>query len=87
MPNSLRAKVKHLAYKGILTQKESDKIRDALLKQKPQKWEVESYGIHNIYKCHNCKEYRMLIEGTPKDKNYNYCPQCGQKLKWEDAQE
>lgn len=86
MPNSLRAKVKHLAYKGILTQKESDKIRDVLLKQKPQKWEVETddYMMQDIYKCPSCKEYWVLMEGTPKDNDYNYCPRCGQKLKWEE---
>lgn len=87
MPNSLRAKVKHLAYKGILTQKESDKIRDALLKQKPKNWESAFDGFQDIYKCPNCKEYWLLVEGTPKDNDYNYCMRCGQKLKLEDAQE
>lgn len=75
MPNSLRAKVKHLAHKGILKQSESDKIRAALLKQKGALAET-CYGLTTD--CPACKKTIVL---TPK-----YCTECGQKLKYEEQE-
>lgn len=41
--------------------------------------EVEEYdGI--CYQCSNCKEEYILIDGTPKDNGYNYCPNCRAKM-------
>ncbi len=34
------------------------------------------------YECTNCKEDWFLPDGTPKDNNYNYCPNCGFKIKY-----
>lgn len=31
--------------------------------------------------CSNCKDIFMLLEGTPKDNDYNYCPNCGVFMK------
>lgn len=56
----------------------------ALEKQVPMKWVVEEYWDDVIYQCPACKEYWALMEGTPKDNEYNYCPNCGQKLDWGD---
>lgn len=84
MPNSLRAKVKHLAYKGILTQKESDKIRDALLKQKPQKWGYRIEWMHVVYICPSCDKNLALTDEPPEYNDFYYCPKCGQRLKWEE---
>ena len=34
-----------------------------------------------IYECNNCNEEWTFEEGTPKDNSYNYCPNCGAKIK------
>lgn len=34
----------------------------------------------NTYACSICKEPYMLIEGTPEDNKYNFCPNCGAKM-------
>lgn len=39
----------------------------------------------NSYCCSVCNTAYMLIEGTPKDNGYKYCPNCGAKLE-EDAE-
>lgn len=57
-------------------------ILKALEKQEPKKW-LLNFDINgdSIYRCENCKEDFVLIDGTPKDNNYNFCPCCGQCLK------
>ena len=32
------------------------------------------------WKCGNCSELWTLIEGTPEDNLYRYCPNCGAKI-------
>lgn len=56
-------------------------ILKALEKQEPKKW-LFQFDINGdpIYMCENCKENFVLIDGTPKDNNYTYCPCCGQCL-------
>lgn len=34
----------------------------------------------NIYDT-SCRNPHILIEGTPKENNYVYCPYCGKKIK------
>lgn len=34
----------------------------------------------NVYDT-NCRNPHILIEGTPKENNYEYCPYCGKKIK------
>lgn len=31
----------------------------------------------DTWECSECKDVFILLEGTPKDNNYNYCPNCG----------
>lgn len=33
-----------------------------------------------VYRCSECKELFCIIEGTPKDNEYNYCPHCGCRM-------
>ena len=35
------------------------------------------------YECSNCKTEFVLIEGTPEDNEYNFCPNCGAKMQKE----
>ena len=34
----------------------------------------------NTYKCSACGEIQMLIDGTPKENGWKYCPHCGAKM-------
>lgn len=33
-----------------------------------------------LYKCSNCGEEFQLMDGTPNDNDYDYCPHCGAKM-------
>ena len=35
----------------------------------------------NIYECSHCGEEFNLIEGTPYDNGYNFCPNCGADMR------
>lgn len=34
----------------------------------------------NTYKCSACGEIQMIINGTPKENGWAYCPHCGAKM-------
>ena len=34
----------------------------------------------NAYKCSACDEPYVLIDGTPEQNHYNYCPNCGSHM-------
>lgn len=38
----------------------------------------------NTYKCSACGETQMLIDGTPEDNGWIFCPHCGERLIRED---
>lgn len=65
----------------LIINKYVPEILKALEKQEPKKW-LFQFDINGdpIYRCENCKEDFVLIDGTPKDNNYTYCPCCGQCL-------
>lgn len=55
--------------------------RKALENQKTGHWiEKEDYNGDTYYDCSECGESFCLIEGTPTDNLYNYCPSCGAKM-------
>lgn len=41
----------------------------------------EGYDGDEYYECSICKDAFTLMYGTPKDNNYNFCPNCGAKMK------
>ena len=57
---------------------------EALENQKTGHWiEQEGYDGDTYYDCSECGESFCLIEGTPTDNLYNYCPNCGAKMEGE----
>lgn len=44
---------------------------------------VEDYDGDEHYQCSECGAEQILIGGTPKDNNYQYCPECGARLEYE----
>lgn len=34
----------------------------------------------NTYKCSACDTIQIIIEGTPKENGWKYCPNCGAKM-------
>lgn len=45
-------------------------------------WEQSScFDEENgVFQCSKCKEEFVLINGTPKENGYEYCPHCGCKM-------
>ena len=55
-------------------------IRD-VFEEKTGRWiEQEGYDGDTYYDCSVCGESFCLIDGTPTDNLYNYCPNCGAKM-------
>lgn len=44
----------------------------------PCEYEIEDGS--KTYKCSHCGEEQRLIDGTPKDNGWLYCPNCGAKM-------
>ena len=46
------------------------------------RWEHndDGYGCEDLWWCSACKEEFVLIEVTPRDNGYYYCPHCGAKM-------
>lgn len=34
----------------------------------------------DVYTCSKCRESYVLVEGTPKENLWHYCPNCGAKI-------
>lgn len=49
--------------------------------EKNGKWIVQINGWGDVYfECSCCKEAVTLIDGSPKDNHYYYCPHCGARM-------
>jgi DNA-directed RNA polymerase subunit RPC12/RpoP len=42
--------------------------------------ESETGEDSNTYKCSACGQIQILIDGTPKENGWAYCPNCGAKM-------
>lgn len=54
-----------------------------VVERKKGKWVEECPDCldgDSVYVCSVCGETWTLIEGTPKDNNMNYCPNCGAEM-------
>ena len=73
-PNWLEKDIRKALDKGI----------EALENQKTGHWiEKDGYDGDTYYDCSECGESFCLIDGTPTDNLYNYCPNCGAKMEGE----
>lgn len=69
--------------KCVPYKKETLKMAIKALKQEPKTghWiEQDGYDGDTYYDCSECGESFCLIDGTPTDNLYNYCPNCGAKM-------
>ena len=49
------------------------------------RWEtVEDWDGDEHYQCSECKAEYVLIDGTPEDNDYLFCPHCGAKMDGDD---
>lgn len=49
--------------------------------EKKGTWIVQINGWGDVYfECSCCKEAVTLIDGSPKDNHYYYCPHCGARM-------
>lgn len=45
-------------------------------------WEdsIDEWFGTDVYTCSKCRESYVLVEGTPKQNLWHYCPNCGAKM-------
>lgn len=44
-------------------------------------WEtIEGWDGDELYRCSECGAEFVLIDGTPKDNDYWFCPHCGARM-------
>ncbi len=45
------------------------------------RWEeIDDLDFDTLYRCSVCGEEFYLIDGTPEENQYRYCPSCGAKM-------
>ena len=63
-----------------------EEIKKSPLTEEPPKgeWiEKEVFDGDTAYECSECGELFCLIDGTPADNLYNFCPNCGADMRGE----
>ena len=68
---------------GMIHKTRLQKVNYECTVEKPKgRWvEQEGYDGDSYYECSVCKDAFTLINGTPEDNNYNFCPNCGADLR------
>ena len=84
MPHSLKSKVKSLCYKGEITEKERDRLIQALEQQpKKGKWDEEhepfTWMGYTRWSC-SCCGFKCGYELEIRSRT-NYCPNCGADMR------
>lgn len=64
---------------AILTDKDPNYEEVRRGKWIPDDHEIYSQN-HDVWECSICHHTQILIEGTPVENDYNYCPACGTRL-------
>ncbi len=49
-------------------------------------YESETGEDSNTYKCSSCGRVQIIIDGTPKENGWDYCPHCGAKMDESDTE-
>ena len=46
------------------------------------RWEdsIDEWFGTDVYTCSKCRESYVLVDGTPKENLWHYCPNCGAKM-------
>lgn len=56
----------------------------AVPEREKSEWiEKEMFDGDTAYECSKCRELFCLIDGTPADNLYNFCPHCGADMRGE----
>ena len=59
-----------------------DKMPTIELKRDKGKWIEEDDGWDGVFwRCSECNEPFYLVDGTPVDNEYHYCPNCGADMR------
>ena len=62
-----------------------EKLPSAQPERKKGKWIEEDDGWDGVYwRCSECDGAFCLVDGTPKENEYNFCPNCGADMRGED---
>ena len=49
------------------------------------RWEeIDDLDFDTLYRCSVCGEEFYLIDGTPEENQYRYCPSCGARMDGEE---
>lgn len=58
---------------------------DDVVERKHGKWTLFENDIEqNAYECSACNDVFVLLEGTPQENLYNFCPNCGADMRGEE---
>ena len=67
---------------GYISAEEIDKIPTANVRENVKgEWKLTEEYIGYVAECSACHDTFCLIEGTPTDYHYNFCPNCGADMR------